>query len=341
MKKRVMYLDFLRCIAICFVIILHVMTPFLPSPGLYGSRAWWFCLLQNPINRTGVPLFFMISGYLMLKNPGTRDIGGFYKKHFPRILIPLAIWNAVYYLGQARTAKTVPSLSKCLSALFVNGSSYHFWFIYTLIGIYLLTPFLKRIVDACSTKELAVFFLIVIFPGAIRPMINLSLPVYIKLFEPVVESYVGYFLMGYLLGSQTLGRKARILFYLGGLLGYFIGVYGNYAEASAESIPLTYNTGYYLNHYLCAAALFVLAKALFERWQDKLSWAEAPLAKLSDIIFGVYWVHVLVLNRVAARLGGEMPLLRLMLLEIVLTTAISYAAALVLSYIPVLRKCLM
>ena len=104
MNKRYPYLDLLRCLAIFFVVVLHVMTPVLTNQGLYGSTSWYVCLFQNSLNRAGVPLFLMISGYLMLRDARTLAVGRFYKKRLPRLLLPLAVWNGIYYIAHALRA---------------------------------------------------------------------------------------------------------------------------------------------------------------------------------------------------------------------------------------------
>ncbi|MDE6107433.1 MAG: acyltransferase family protein [Oscillospiraceae bacterium] len=341
MNKRYAYLDFLRCLAIFFVVILHVMSPVLTNTGLYGSTSWYICLFQNSLNRAGVPLFLMISGFLMLRDERTRDVGGFYKKRLPRLLLPLAVWNGIYYVVYALRDGEPLNPVTYLRQLLNNGSAYHFWFVYTLLGIYLIAPFLKRIVDAAGVKEQIILLLIVMFPGAIRPWLNMAGPIYIFLFDPLMESYLGYFLLGYLLGSQSLSKKLRVGVYLGGVAGFLIGSVGNLVTASPEGIPVPFNMAYGMNHYLCAGAIFVLVKTFFEKHEAGLTRLDKPLAALSGLVFGVYWVHVAVLELVSRFLPGGTSLALLLVEESVLTLVFSVGIAWVISKIPGVRKCLM
>lgn len=90
MEKRIPYLDFLRCLAIFFVIVLHSIAPTLVNPGFYSCATWYLCMLADPFDRTGVPLFFMISGYLLLSRSGTEQVWKFYRHNIPKLVIPLA-----------------------------------------------------------------------------------------------------------------------------------------------------------------------------------------------------------------------------------------------------------
>lgn len=214
MKKREYYLDLARCTAILLVIGLHVIAPHITTPAYYGTRMWLAWVVSNEAFRAGVPLFFMISGYLMLSAPAAGTAFDFYKKRLPRLLLPLVCWNVVYTCWNASLEGRPPALRELLDNLINNGSAYHMWFIYTLLGIYLLTPFLQRIVRGSSRGELLVLLAIVMFPGALRTIINTFLPVSVYLFEPLMEGYVGYFLLGYLLGTRQFSGRQRAVFYL-------------------------------------------------------------------------------------------------------------------------------
>lgn len=171
-SSRITYLDFLRCLAIFLVISLHAMVPIINNAAFYGTVSWYFCVLGNAFCRAGVPLFFMISGFLLLKDPASTKVWEFYQKHIPRLVIPLISWNLIYYLYSVLSDSSPFLFSELLRNFMNRGSSYHMWFVYSLIGVYFITPFLKRIIDACSPHELLAFLLIVIVPVAIIPMIT-------------------------------------------------------------------------------------------------------------------------------------------------------------------------
>ena len=340
MKHRITYLDCLRCIAILFVIVLHAMSPILSNPVYYGIASWYLCLLQNPLNRTGVPLFFMISGYLILRSPDTLIPSTFYRRHLLRLALPLCAWNLIYLLADALRTGVPVSLDAFFSSLLNRGQSYHMWFVYTMMGIYLAAPFLKRITDACTGRQLSLLLLLIIFPTSIRPLLNTVLPVYIYLFDPILEGYLGFFLMGYLLGHYSPGRRMRAVIYCGGVIGYLWGVLGNLWTSSPKQVPLPFNGGYSLNHYLCAAALFLLCKTVCTHHERDLRPLEKMLASASNLVFGVYWIHVLILDSIADLLGGSVSVIQLLSLEISLTVVISFCAAMLIAKIPFLKKIL-
>lgn len=340
MKQRIPYLDLLRCLAMFFVIVLHCITPIITNPGFYSSTTWYLCLLINPLSRTGVPLFFMLSGYLLLSRSSTEHLSKFYRHNLPKLLLPLAAWNLVYYGLELRRTQASFDVQDFLSRIFKQGVRYHMWFIYVLLGIYLLCPFLKRIVDHCTPRQLLVLLGIILFPTTIRPLLNQVLSVHLYLFDPLLEGYLGYVLLGYLLGTRSPAKQARRFLYLGGILGYAACLLGNLACSSAQGISLPMNGGYMLNHYLLAAALFVLLRTLFETHAAQLAKLSRPLAKASDLTFGMYWVHVAILDFLTVAFPQNISLSVWLTVQTCLTLLLSFLFSAVLSAIPILRRIL-
>ena len=291
-EKRMLYLDVLRGGAIALVLLLHCLTPFIIDAGLFGTLSWKICVVLNEFCRAGVPLFFMISGYLLLSGPPISSIGQFYRRKLPRLVIPLLGWNVVYYVFYRTMYGEVLDIPQMLGQMVDKGTSYHMWFIYTLIGIYLIAPFLKKITDNSTTKELLILLAVVLFPVAIRPLINTFTSTYLNLFDPLMEGYLGYFMLGYVLGKVSLPPRWTRLVILGGALGAILGIGGNF-YAHGKGMDLVFNWGYVINHFLLAAGIFCLVKCYGGAAASKLvGWVQ----KISALSFSVFWVHVLILT---------------------------------------------
>lgn len=100
MRERIPYLDALRCMAICLVVLLHNDAPVVVNTACYGRPSWYLCMFLDGAVRLGVPLFFMISGSLLLGGPEAAEPAAFYRKKLPRLLVPLAVWNVIYHWDQ-------------------------------------------------------------------------------------------------------------------------------------------------------------------------------------------------------------------------------------------------
>lgn len=338
-QTRIPYLDALRCLAILLVITLHAMGPFLVSPSLCGRPGWYLCILQNPINRAGVPLFFMISGFLLLRDPATGRTASFYRHRIPRLLVPLSVWNLIYFLAYHPPGEPF-RLVDYLRPLLNFGASYHMWFVYAILGMYLLAPVLRLVVEKGPRFYPLILMGVAVFPSAILPLLNSILPFEIRLFTPMLEGLLGYFLLGYLLGTAVFPPSTRAAIYCGGAAGYLMDVWADLATSSTQAIPLPSQSGYRLSHYLVAAAIFVLFRAFWEKHAALLTPVECLLSRLSQCVFGVFWVHILALDLAAQLIGDGWTIAPFLVLKISIATLLSFLLMVAVSRIPILRKLL-
>ena len=109
------------------------------------KQAWPFFHIPTSFFFTAVPIFFMISGALLLSDPRTRDALPFYRRHLPKLIVPLAVWSVLTLLGRFLTQSgyTWTQFGKALVTIPAGPVITPLWFVYTLLPIYLLAPFLK------------------------------------------------------------------------------------------------------------------------------------------------------------------------------------------------------
>ena len=307
-------LDLLRIFAAFCVILLHVLSPLHTSAADFGTRTWHAANLLNEITRIGVPLFLMLTGTLLLPAASTKDFSNFYRRRLSRVLIPFLVWNLIYYVYN-RTQNGLPVLDRAFfDQLINNGSEYHLWYVYTLVGIYLILPFLARMLDGCANRQ--IFWLIVLttFPTTLRPFLNITTPVYIFLFNPLMEGYLGYVILGHYLNRIPKSRLTAAAIPVCGIAGFTIGVSFNYFRSSNEALDLMFNGGYTINHYLLAAAAFLLARHLP---MPSTAILARILQKLSALTYTVYLAHVLILAQLYKYLPLPTPAWRIAVYPVV------------------------
>ena len=287
-------LDLLRIFAAFCVILLHVLSPIHTNVAFFGTRTWHAANLLNEVTRIGVPLFLMLTGTLLLPAASTKDFSKFYRRRLSRVLIPFFIWNLIYYVYD-RIQNGLPVIDRAFfDQLINNGSEYHLWYVYTLVGIYLILPFLARMLEGCTDRQILWLVLLTTFPTSLRPFLNLTTPVYIHLFNPLLEGYLGYVILGHYLNRIPKSRLTAAAIPVCGIAGYVIGVGFNYFRSTPEALDFTFNGGYTINHYLLATAAFLLAKHL--PMPSSARFAQI-LQKLSALTYTVYLSRVLVLDQ--------------------------------------------
>lgn len=277
-KTRDYRLDLLRVIAISMIVLMHSPLPD-SAPGFVLSGISY-------ITASGLVLFFMISGALLLgTNLSTKD---FIKKRFSKIAWPTLFWTffylAVKFVNQPTT--NPDALRQIASIPFSAQGHGVLWFMYTLAGLYLLTPILSRWLRSASKREIE-FYLLLWGVTLLYPY--LSLIIVTNESDTGVlyyfAGYVGYFVFGYYLKHHYEFRSWHVVV----------------ALAVAAIIPaLLYSSGMEFDFYrmlwylslpvaLMAFSLFVL----FERLPNK---PITLIAKASSLSFGVYLVHIFILT---------------------------------------------
>src|SRR5689334_9684312 len=96
MKKYILNADIIRVLAIFGVVGIHVLTPIYARPDFFGGKFWWITFLLNCLFRASVPLFIMLSGYLVLAKPVT--VKENLQRVWKRLLIPLISFYTLIHL---------------------------------------------------------------------------------------------------------------------------------------------------------------------------------------------------------------------------------------------------
>ncbi len=241
-EKREIWLDWLRVTACFLVLATHSCEPFyLGGEGsliLTRSDAIWVSIL-NVIPRAAIALFIFTSSYLQF--PLHYSTGEFFKRRAKRILVPFLFWTVVYALVWGEPVQNFKDL-----LLNFNYAAGHLWFVYMLIGVYLIMPLLSPWAERVGKRELQIYLAIWLFTTLI-PLIR-----------------------------QWMGGPAPVIYGPSGIPN--AAKYPLWGEASWN----TYGTFYYLSGFIG----YLLLGLYFRKFVGKLSWSRTLAIALPAFIFG-------------------------------------------------------
>lgn len=221
------WIDFLRILACFMVIISHSCDAFVgtfDNSSTFHQGVFW-----GSIVRSCVPLFAMMSGILLF--PIQSDLSTFYKKRIGRLIIPLVFWSITLpilfyiYLNFIKTSTSalidmdnysiIATLKKISTAIFnFNYDTTPLWYIYMLIGLYLIIPIIGAWLEKASKKDLHYFL--------IFWSITLLVP-YIKIIAPNL-GYTGNYGNNGIWGVCNWNEFGTF-YYFSGFLGYIVLAY--------------------------------------------------------------------------------------------------------------------
>lgn len=307
-KKSEFFLpnDLIRAFAIVLVILNHasntVQVNFFQTPVLWGVVSIFRSLFQ-----AGVPLFVMLSGALLLTPSKVNEpLRVFFKERLVRILLPFLFWGLAYFAWRRFAEHEIITFDTILNGFsgFDQLPFSHFWFIYMIIGLYLITPVLRVLVSYAS-KKILLYSIILWFLGtAIIPLfgmksilLNTDVSIILNSDFFVMAPYVGYFVLGAYLRNVKVDFRIVCPIFFVGLLWTSIGNCIVTVSAGATGYVQTiFGQYFYMSIILTSAALFLLLCAVpIERLEKSLPRCYSLVSRISQDSFAIYFLHLMVL----------------------------------------------
>ena len=176
MKKEV-WIEKLRVFAAIAVVLIHVVQ------GTYGNGMQEVPPYRRIVDTSilmscsswAVPVFIMITGYLLL-NPQKDLTIGKIKKYIGRILLVLVTLGLFFCLVESMItcrSNGIGYVIKDAVIHLISGRSWaHMWYLYMLVGLYVLTPVLRGFVKEASGETFDFVMLCLFLLAFVCPTIN-------------------------------------------------------------------------------------------------------------------------------------------------------------------------
>jgi len=297
----------------------------------------------------------MLSGLLLLQ-PAKADepIRVFLQKRLSRLGLAYAFWTAVYtawsyylgiYVSHTISAVTWSNLWHAILYDLFQGAYYHFWFLYLIAGLYLITPIL-RVVIAHGSRSVARYLILLWFIAvAIVPILQLASGITLNPLLFAIGGWIGYYVLGVYL--QQVKPRSSVLF---GLLALgfawtLLGVWLMNTPFSSLQQPdffLDYLTA---NVIVGSAALFMVLLKFKPDWPGSNHKIANQLSQaVSANTLPIYLFHVIILESFERGFFGFTlsavtlnPLVEIPLIS-ALTLFITLGLVLLMRKVPILKK---
>lgn len=301
-------IDLLRSIAILSVVMCHSTEAlyelhndiFMRSAAL-TSQIGAYTLFT--IGRLGVPIFFLITGFLLLdKEYDNEKCMVFYKKSFMHLLICTWVWWLIYgafrYVTYGDRLGIIDILEQFMFLKKTNMS--HDWYMPVILGIYLLIPFIANGLKKFDLKTIYYPYFIFSFYAFIFPVIRTFCDITAHNHFSVLYNmsdcgvaYILYVVSGYMIKKTGKDGRNKIILLLIGLLSFVMIVWMQvWVLLKGQRYNVWYDNGFLM---ITSAAIFVL---LYKT--DISNRILLTITKfLSKYSFAVYLIHNIIRYYVA------------------------------------------
>ena len=294
-KKRKAYIDFLRLLAIYLVMFIHTG----PRGFVYFTqdiytRLYWLYCGNTFLVKIAVPLFFMISGAMLI--PKEESLCQLFRKRIAKYGIVLVTASLISYLYCIRFRFAAFDWKNFYHTMITDQWATAYWFLYAYLAYLFMLPLIRKFAKSLSDRDFGYLFAMVFVIHSLpvldfviwkdSTLLNGNFTFFINV------EYLVYSLLGYYLDSRLDGkyRNAKTLLMLGilSVLGIAVQayvtteratIYNAWGEAQVQDYMMTYA-------FFPAAFVFLGSRMLFEKTEQK-PWVTAVLAALGPCTFGV------------------------------------------------------
>lgn len=213
MKNRIVFLDYIRVFACFLVMLVHASENYYGAPGstdmagpqsllLNETDRLWVSVYDG-FSRMSVPLFMIVSAFLLVPMKEGQSAVEFYRRRAVRILPAFVLFMVIY--------STVPALweqidmetsTRDLMRIPLNFPTLagHLWFMYPLISLYLFIPMISPWLAKAKPSDER-FFICLFLLSTCMPYLN-------RLFGEI--------------WGQCFWNDFHVLWYFSGYLGYLV-----------------------------------------------------------------------------------------------------------------------
>jgi len=274
-----MNIDILRIFAFVFIVMLHTLN------RQYGLTVW---MSGYAVISIGVNLFIMISGYLLLDR--TETVKEFFRKRFFSILPLFIIFNIIYIYFYNHSFITIKKIS-----------APHFWYIYMILGLYLLTPWLRKVLQYAEKET---FYVVVLWflCNVLNPYMQFFKFPKIPFSHFPITGFIGYYILGYYLKKYRYKlEKIPFICVIGVYItGFLISV------LSTKYVLVT--TGNRISDFFDKNSLgtFFMSVSFFIFWiKFNFKNRNKVIRMISDSTYFAYLIHIIILHYVI-KISDEM-----------------------------------
>lgn len=338
-KERIVWIDALNIFACAGVVLLHSTNKAVHHFQGIINIEWIIGLLSHSLFLWPVNIFFMLSGFTLVKYSVTKLVGvkTFYSRRLVRLAIPLLTWSFIYWFVYILEYHRIESPLIIVKRLLLFNYNSYMWFFVPLLIIYISMPFISLFLINAERGMIRLFLilglLLAIFPCFEKDYtVREGLPD----FYLMGTRFIYFIVAGFYFGKYQISLHTRKTFYILALVSIVIMFIGT--AILSIHVPAYYDFFIKYTNLPCtitSIAIFLLFRYTdWNKWLYNLHISKGTIAKWSSLSLGIYLIQSIFLKILDnSNLYDISPIYRFVLIYIV-----SLFSVLVMHKIPLIKK---
>lgn len=333
--------SYLRAVACIAIIVLHVAySAALMFGGSISQTQNIVSMIIVNCMMWAVPCFIMVTGALLLNKARKITYRKLFGQYILRVFGALVFFGMVFRIFDMVMDKEPISLLGFLKGfyeIFTGTGWSHLWYLYLLIGLYLLLPFYKKIAAHSGTNEMKYLLAVYLIFLSLLPLLQMG-NVYTGFYIHVSTIYPFYLFCGYAVYSGIIKP--------GKALSAAMAVIGTVCIAVLTAVR--WIGDYAVMEQLWGySSIFVILQAVgifslfLDMKEEGFTFFKKILSRLDQCSFGVYLIHMLFVRLIIRYMqfnpytnGGILAFIGLVLGVLLISWLVTW----VLRKIPALKK---
>lgn len=200
-KKHDYSFDILRILSCFLVIVNHTNSEVFLN--MEPCLTWALSVGYFYFSKIAVPIFIMISGALLFRKEYT------YRELFSKILKTLAVLVIFSFYVYVEIGQNPINLIDFMNSLIEAPVIMSYWYLYLMLGMYMILPFLYKIIHAMKKADWKYFFVVWFFFSGICPILVRYeiIPTITFWFDlQIMSDFIGYLFVGYYITHMKVSR---------------------------------------------------------------------------------------------------------------------------------------
>lgn len=294
-QKEIVFLTELRALACIAIVFLHTFYAASAFSSEFSERT--IALTIRNLMMWAVPCFVMITGTLLLDTARNITYSKLFRKYILRMVVALLFFSVLFELLDTGASGETIRISTVFIGLrnAILGQSWkHMWYLYLMIGLYLMLPFYRKIAASLDRKDACYLMGVYLAFLSVLPMLETLTTVKTAFYICVYSIYPFYLFLGYMIYRNLLScsRLVWITFAIAGTAA--IGVLTVISEKfQMESLSALLTSYAFPLIAIQASGIYGFISTRKTKTPCWLGWI---LRQVDQCSFGIYLIHMVFLK---------------------------------------------